>query len=98
MTTEPEVAPSKPTDNEVLGAILSGMIAFDQGITNSLIDSHIDSAIDWAKRFQSLYRRVQKHNRDTLVQDVLDDNFFAYDDSFRAIEHLESMKMKEVQP
>lgn len=56
-------------------------------------DSHLDEAIDWAKRFRDLYDGVQKHNRDIYVQGVLYE-FEDWRDSIpHMIEHYEGMKM-----
>lgn len=80
-------------NNEALGAMLGGMIAFDHALQNSLTDSHLDSAIDWAKRFRDLYDGVEKHNRDTYVQGTLWE-FEGWRESVNgSIQHYESMKM-----
>lgn len=84
----------KVVDDATLGAVLGGMIAFDHAIQNQLTDSHLDSAIYWAKRYRSLYDQVQLHNRDLYVANVLDGvHGWHRDDVDRAIEHYESMKM-----
>jgi hypothetical protein len=81
------------SNDNAIGEIIGGMIAWDHALQNSLTDSHLDEAIDWAKRFRDLYDGVQKHNRDIYVQDVLYE-FEGWRDSIpRKIEHLESMKM-----
>lgn len=82
-------------DNKVLGALLGGMVAFDHALANRLTDSHLDSAIDWAKRFRSLYDAVERHNRDIRVADVLYQFGWNRDDVERSIEHYESMKMSD---
>lgn len=80
-------------DRSTLGAILGGMIAFDQAISNSLTDSHLDSAIDWAERFRDLYDEVKRFNRDMYVANVLGGFWVDRDSVDRSIEHYESMKM-----
>jgi hypothetical protein len=80
-------------DNQLIGAFLGGMIAFDQSITNQLMDSHIDTAIDWATRFQKFYDWVARYNRDTQVQWALDFYYWDRKSIGDTIEHLESMKM-----
>lgn len=81
--------------NEEIGAIIGGMIAFDHAMQNSLTNSHLDEAIDWAKRFRDLYDLVKKHNRDVYVQDVLWE-FEGWRDMIpRKIDLYESMKMGE---
>lgn len=80
-------------DRSTLGAILGGMIAFDQAISNQLTDSHLDSAIDWAERFRDLYDLVERNNRDMYVADVLAGYYWERESVNRSIEHYESMKM-----
>lgn len=87
------MAESEQDDNAVLGAILGSMIAFDQGITNTLIDSHIDSAIEWATKFRTLYDYVSVYNRDIVVKEGLDHFYWDRENLENTLEHLRSMKM-----
>lgn len=79
--------------NEEIGEIIGGMIAWDHALQNSLTDSHLDEAIDWAKRFRDFYDEVERHNRDTYVQEILWDYAGWRDGVPSKIEHYENMKM-----
>ena len=79
--------------NESIGAVIGGMIAWEHAIQNSLTDSHLDEAIDWAKRFRDLYDLVKKYNRDMYVNEILEDFGYERDSIIGKIQHYESMKM-----
>lgn len=80
-------------DRSTLGAVLGGMIAFDHAIQNSLTDSHLDSAIDWAQRFRDFYDEVEKVNRDLYVDYALQAYGYDRETVNQSIRHYESMKM-----
>lgn len=81
------------SDNNAIGEIIGGMIAWDHALRNSLTDSHLDEAIDWAKRFRDLYDLVRKYNRDMYVNEILEDFGYERDAVMGKIDHYESMKM-----
>lgn len=86
---------SDTASNESIGAVIGGMIAWDHALQNSLTDSHLDEAIDWAKRFRDLYDLVKKYNRDMYVNEILEDFGYERDSVIGKIQHYESMKMGE---
>lgn len=82
--------------NESLGAVLSGMIAFDQGITNNLIDSHLDDAISWARKFEKFYQRMEyalESGNAVAAYKILGDFGYDYDTVPSKIDHYENLKM-----
>lgn len=81
------------SSDNTIGEIIGGMIAWDHAIQNSLTDSHLDEAIDWAKRFRDLYDLVKHFNRDIEVQEVLWDYAGWREGIPNKIAHYESMKM-----
>lgn len=87
---------TETASNEAVAAVLSGMIAFDQGITNTLIDSHLDDAISWAHKFEKLYQRIEfaiESGNVIQAYRILESFGYDYDRVPEAVEHYESMKM-----
>lgn len=79
-------------NDQLVGDIIGGMIAFDQGVTNSLLDSAWGSAEDWAERYRALYSEIKAVNRDLRVDEVL----HAYGPGdLRSIDHFRKMQGKE---
>lgn len=82
--------------NALIGSILTGMIRDSHAVTNNLIDGHLDAAIDWAKRFEKLYQRLEyaiESGNILQASRILDQFAYDYDDVPRAVKHYESMKM-----
>lgn len=83
-------------NNETLGAMLGGMIAFDHALTNSLTDSHLDEAISWARKFEKLYQRMEfalESGNAVAAYNLLADFEYDYDNVPSKINHYQSMKM-----
>lgn len=57
--------------NEASSAVIGGMIAFDQSITNQLLDTAWECAEDWAARYAELWDAIGKVNNDLRVDQVL---------------------------
>lgn len=77
--------------NESVGAVIGGMIAFDQSITNKLLDTAWESAEDWATRYEELWSAVMLVNRDLLVDEVL---WTHGSGDLRSIDHYRKMQGK----
>lgn len=83
-------------DKELVGSILTGMIQQSHATTNSLIDIHLDEAIDWATKFERLYQRIEyavESGNILAAHRVLQSFAYDYDDVPRAVEHYQTMKM-----
>lgn len=75
------------------------MIRDSHSVTNSLIDGHLDAAINWAKSFEELYQRLEyaiESGNILQARRILDQFAYDYDDVPRAVEHYENMKMGRV--
>ena len=87
---------TKTASNEALGAVLSGMIAFDQSITNNLINAHLEDAISWSRKFEKLYQRVEyalESGNAVAAYHVLGDFGYDYDCVPSKVDHYQSLKM-----
>lgn len=77
--------------NEAIGAVIGGMIAFDQGITNRLLDTAWESAEDWATRYAVLWNAIANVNNDLRVEHALWDHGPG---DLRSINHYRRMQDK----
>lgn len=77
--------------NEAIGAVIGGMIAFDQSITNSLLDTAWESAEDWATRYAELWDAIGRVNNDLRVDQTLWEHGPG---DLRSIDHYRRMQNK----
>lgn len=62
---------SDNASNEAIGAVLGGMIAFDQALSNRLMASGWEAAEEWAIRYALLVEAIEKVNNDLKTDRVL---------------------------
>lgn len=70
---------TKDASNEALGAILGGMIAFDQSISNRLMADGWGAAEEWATRYAKLFEAIDRVNNDLNVARILDGSYWPGD-------------------
>lgn len=81
----------------LVAQILEGQMRAAHSVTNKLIDTHLDAAIDWAEAYARLFDKIEAVNDSVKIERILTDTAGRRYDVERSVEHYRAMKMGEVE-